>query len=265
MVFFTDTMPALGAPEYNSLEMRPEGEVNSVSVEWTAGKVTLKPYIGKSIYILQTSNGEITEEYNVKPEIKGGILTIPDVYKSGTGTVNQEFSIEISVPQGWMEKMETIEIKTDSADIKVRGFKTQVLKLTTISGEADVEKASSLKSTEITTDSGEIEVGDFESPSAVLKSTSGDIEYKSVTEEIKTESKSGEVEIENLNEFKLISVKTASGEVELKLAEGLSAVDFTSKSGSTDFAVSKDSKVKVETESGDLKVKLKKHKTDIER
>ncbi|GEM_PF-2989759 len=243
----------------NTVEFRPEGEIKSVKIDWSAGKVELKPYNGNTVYIVQKGKNGVPEKYHAKPEISEDTLIISDIYKNkGFNFFSEEYTLEVSVPQKWMDKFETVKITTVSGDIEVKDLKSKNLTLSSVSGEVEVKNVVSSGKAAVDTVSGAISTEKLTSPSVEIRSTSGNIESEVNSEKISVSSTSGNVTAENLQKFKNISAETVSGGIKLILAEGLESVNFSTVSGSSDFKVSKDSPVTVTTVSGSLSVELKK-------
>lgn len=115
--------------------------------------------------------------------------------------------IVISVPENYEYE---INLKTTSGDINLEEINNQNLNIKTISGDVSVQKAENAK---IETTSGDIEINEVNRLNA--KSVSGEIIIKFLKSKCNLKTTSGDIEIDNLELLDDSDITSISGDIEI--------------------------------------------------
>ena len=138
-----------------------------------------------------------------------GLEILRDFFGSPVDTVI------LAVPEG----IDDIRIETVSGDISAEDIKSQLLSLTTISGDCRLRRISN-EGTFINTKSGDISIHHAETNCCELKSLSGEMSCKDVSvKKLSAHNISGDVSCSHLI-LNTGLIKTISGEISVKLEPG---------------------------------------------
>lgn len=160
---------------------------------------------------------------DVKPFLHRGHLTITESEKielklpeSFRGQVYVEnFSGDIRLPGMW--DMQNFQVKTKSGDIALGCVRAEHLLLESVSGDIDIKQA--IGDTQIYSTSGDIylEKGNGRLHASTV---SGDINAGGMSAKTILESKSGDIEAEFLKITETVKIDSISGDVDIKITAG---------------------------------------------
>lgn len=156
--------------------------------------------------------------------------------------------IVISVPE---DNEYEINLKTTSGDINLEEINNQNLNIKTISGDVSVKKAENAK---IETTSGDIEINEVNRLNA--KSISGEIIIKFLKNKCNLKTTSGDIEIDNLELREDSNITSISGDIEIDKNLG-AYIKTETLSGEVNVENNDryaENELKIKTTSGDIEV-----------
>lgn len=159
-----------------------------------------------------------------------------------------ESKVVISLP----EKEYDLVINATSGDIESQVDLNNATIVTT-SGDIDFTKVNELV---LTVTSGDIEINEVNS--ITITSTSGDVEIGKVNNSLNIETTSGDIDIDNLTIMKDSNIKVKSGDVTINKTADNIYYNATATSGDVKITNNNrhaDYELKIDTKSGDIKVK----------
>lgn len=159
-----------------------------------------------------------------------------------------ESKVVISLP----EKEYDLVINATSGDIESQVDLNNATIVTT-SGDIDFTKVNELV---LTVTSGDIEINEVNS--ITITSTSGDVEIGKVNNSLNIETTSGDIDIDNLTIMKDSNIKVKSGDVTINKTTDNIYYNATATSGDVKITNNNrhaDYELKIDTKSGDIKVK----------
>lgn len=246
--------------------------INSLSVDWINGDVTVKPYDGDNFQITEFAQRELKENEKLKINTSAGTLTIK--YKeSGTVLRMPQKNLEVLVPRTLCETFnklsaesvsgavtvesinaETLSANSISGDIKISNSVSRMLDLDTTSGSITVEFVQTDNIT-INSISGEILVSDSMANTLSCDTTSGDVGVSGAFDSTRFNSISGEMSLDNSASGATANTDSTSGS--LRLSGSFSKVDTNTMSGSISItSKTVPDELTVDTTSGSIKIAL---------
>lgn len=234
-------------------------------------ELEIKQYSSKNLeekYLFKENNNEsqinIEEEFNRKfilaiftPNIRYEII-IPKKYQENIDINTISGDIEFT-QQNTNPIYKNFKLSSTSGDILLKeNFKTNNMTLKTVSGDIDTNNIDT-KELSITSTSGDITLEKIETKNSKIKTISGSIEIESITGKIKTNTVSGDVDINNLLVTNNSSITTTSGDIDIKMDKTSTCIINTKTvSGDVDSInnIGKDSNLFLElkTTSGDISI-----------
>lgn len=197
----------------------PASRIQSISVDWASGRITLEPGDGSDIKVTQTGN-DASRPMVLKQSGSTLIVEYCDSKKIRLGT-NLEKDLLITVPAGW--QCRELEIDAASTEIAVSDLTIE---------EVDVETAS-----------GSSTFTDCHVESLEMSSASGDLDFTGTLRKLKFDGASANAALQLYNAPESIRMDSMSGDLNLTLPEDCSftlSKDMLSGSFETDFEVDHD-------------------------
>ena len=236
----------------------PAGDVSSVQVNWSSGKVNVLSGTGTEIVFEEFSNRAISEEEALRWRMEGRTLIIDFAKRK---VVNCSKSLTLTLPEALRDEL---EIDVASAEVNVREIEAGSVNIDGASGKVWVEDTVTCRSLEIETASGDVHAaGSYDELD--LNSASGRLTFAGSIREGDVESSSGAVNLTLTENFRELDVETSSGEVTVSFPESVGFwLDYETASGEvkTDLPMTLQGKrwqmgtptgnLSVETSSGNL-------------
>ncbi len=216
----------------------PAAALTDVEVRTTGGDVTFGVSQDDNIYIVELASTELSEDKLARIQAQDDILTIEQGRKSSAGSVlfNYEMlssDFEIYLPQrAW----NAIRVTTKSGDVELEsGLEVANLELHTTSGDltvpeltcgacriettsGDVELSGSCMQADVSTVSGDMEVsGSFSKVD--LSAVSGDVTFCGSAPQLELSSTSGDLDLKLENLPDTLTMSTVSGDTRLYLPD----------------------------------------------
>ena len=269
-------------------EVSTEG-INSLNIDWVAGNVTVRPYEGAEIKIIEYAQRDLSDNETLRYSTSGGKLTIRFRESGLTGKMPQK-KLEVFIPRALCEDLHDFTIDSASGGIDVESIVATAIKVDSTSGsisavnitartfsanstsgsislnniQADNLKAdctsgsitvTSAKAVDMEIDSmsGRIRVSDSSAGKITVDTTSGSVNVSGAFDDAKLNSISGRIAIDNSAENSILDANTTSGSLDLTGA--FDRVDADSISGSIEIRSSIiPSSVKVDSTSGSITI-----------
>jgi hypothetical protein len=255
-------------------------DVGSLDIDWTAGVVTVTPYEGNVIELVEYAQRDLEENEKLVYSADGGTLSV-DYCEKQVRFLDPMPSkkLEVFVPADLATNLDDFILDGVSAEINVNNLKADYFHAKTVSGEGQLTGIEA-EELEISSTSGSMEVQKSDAPLTTVKTVSGSISVDEVTmkslklhtvsgemtftgsfEELTAESTSGEITITDLSVPKAFDIKSVSGEVKLTMP-AFDNFDLYSKTVSGDLhseipVISKEdsnSSYRIKTTSGDIEI-----------
>ena len=260
--------------------------VDSVSVDWVSGSVTLAAAETDQISIMETSAFELEEGLELRYTVKDGELIIHFCDEKRILINTPDKNLLVLLPVELAQELKTVQVQTVSAECYVSGMTMESLSVSTVSGDIHISESTSggvrmgstsgevfytgnLSRLYVSTTSGsvnaEIPEGDAE---IEIETTSGDIALCGDLASVDVDTTSGEVEIQCGAELRELDAETTSGDVTLLFPNEIGVtLEYETASGmfESELAVAKrgdehqigDGRAEcdVSTVSGDLRIK----------
>lgn len=234
-------------------------DINSLSVDWAAGRVEIIPWEEDVIQIAEVANKEeITEQEALRWRVdENGCLRIENGLNRKTVTVNPLTKyLQVLVPAELAAEWQTIHVSTSSAPVIITGMTAAKLDVSTASGEVTLTELTA-ETVSLSTASGDIVfAGDYDRLQA--GTASGDVRVESLGSPRETEVDTSSGRVEVIGDCGELSLDSASGDM---TATGVTArgVDVDTTSGKVVLELlSCPTELDVETTSGDVELTLPK-------
>lgn len=211
-------------------------EVHSLDISWAGDEVdvTIVPD-GNTIRIVEFSDKELAEEDRAELYQSGGTLQIKPKSKLINFSFNR-VNLLVEVPADVASKMREIEVNTASADVDIAAFECDNMKLSTASGDIELENAVVREKLTLSSVSGDIETEGTSSVELNISSTSGEISAERIeAKKVKLSTVSGEIEV--LGKYDEITANSTSGEIDLTAEKMVELADLSSVSGELTLAI----------------------------
>ena len=221
-------------------------KVNTVEINWSAGRVELKESEKAELSVIETTEG-LTQDQSMRWWMDGSTLRI-QYWKSGyVGSLtNKEKRLTVEIP-----KDISLNVKVTSGEIIAGDHQLKDLFFTATSGEI---KAGAVNAGEITVTatSGGIEAGPLRADKQIrLECTSGNIRIdNAMADTVTLKSTSGAISAGPID-AKAFTASNTSGNLKLEAVKAETA-KVNSTSGSMELGVYQCGKVDVNSTSGDI-------------
>lgn len=217
----------------------PIDDIDSISVDWSSGKIEIIPSEDKEIKVIEYADRELEQDKKMLCKVNGSTLVVDYDSRNGFFSIfNFDlFSkyVKIHVPKALLNEMKNIDIDSASADVYANDFSAEKLKASTASGNITLGSASA-QILEFDTASGDISINDFTCKDRIsANSASGNITISKFSVQNSTlETVSGEINLNDFNCEEKISVNSTSGGIKL-LNTSANTFDAGSVSGDIEF------------------------------
>ena len=239
-----ESIPRSRAGEFRYDYTIPSEGVTGIDVATSGGDVTFGVSQDENIYVVELPSTELREDQMAQIQVTDGILRIRQGHKSSAGSILFNYGMlnsnfEIYLPQrAW-----------------------NALRVTTASGDIDLEKGMEMASLTIQTTSGDLECPQIRCGSAVLETVSGDVDIsggdltlrlETMPRELNGTSVSGDTKLSLPDNdgfslrYKLVSADIRS---DFDLKTSLSA-----KSGTAVYLSGGDRNYSLQSVSGDIRI-----------
>lgn len=239
-----------GGPRETRQSLPTDG-VHSLELQWVSGRVELLPHTGAAIELTERASRAMTPEEQMDAQILDGTLVIRFCRSERTRALPSK-ELTVLLPAALAGALQTVSVKTVSAEGTLEQLNTQVLHWNTVSGDLEVRETQAAE-LELHAVSGDFELGgQFGKLSMV--STSGDAEVKcaAAVQSLRFESRSGDLELHCPVEE--LHVHTTSGDLSAELRQNR-RTEFRSTSGDATLH-GQSGELELHTISGDLDLQL---------
>jgi len=234
-------------------------EVSSISIDWTAGNISIKPHDGVDIKITEYAQRELRDDEKLRLGTSGDTLTIRFRESGSASGQMPQKRLEVLVPGALSENLRALSVNSVSGSIGAESLHATELKLNSTSGEIYISDVTVTQTIDIDSLSGRITVTSTVAGEMELDSTSGNITVtSSQTNRLKLKSLSGSISVSESTalvvDFDTTSgsitasgafdsgrVKSLSGRITVDNSAANAVLDANSTSGTLDLSGSYDS------------------------
>ena len=200
-------------------------DIDSLSIDWTAGAVYIRPNSGDEIQITEFAQRALRDGEALSLNTDGGTLTILFTEHMWLGLNNMPpKQLEILIPYALIENFEQVHVNTVSGRVMASGIHANDVVIGTTSGRIELSRISA-PVLHASTTSGRIELSAVQADEIHLHTVSGHIETTSTqTETLRTNTTSGRHELSG--SFGYINARSVSGRIEIastRVPESLTA------------------------------------------
>ena len=228
----------------------PSNDVKSLDADWVSGAITIVPYDGADIKLIEYAQRELQDNEKVSFEISGSTLKINYLEKQNwVLLVNKK--LEIFMPIDLCENINSLTVDSASADIRVDNIASSDINLESVSGAITLSNTITGR---LSSDSasGSVNFTTVSADNIRANTVSGDIRMTDcVAKTVKCDATSGTVRLSG--SFEEASINTISGNSILDNAYSNSSINADSTSGDIELSGSFHS-VDVDTMSGKITV-----------
>lgn len=210
------------------------GGINSIEINWTAGRAEIEPYSGDKIYFEESARRELEDQYKLAYEISGSTLKIKYINSLISWNVPSK-RLALKVPQELAQKLAGFTVDSTSADVAVTGLTAKKARLHTVSGDADATQCN-FTELRLESTSGDLQTENVTAEKAETSSTSGEISLYGKYTEVKSNTTSGDVQI-NAERLKVFSGGSVSGEIDVVSDAFPQKVDMSTTSGDVSLTI----------------------------
>ncbi|MBQ9777730.1 MAG: DUF4097 family beta strand repeat protein [Clostridia bacterium] len=230
-----------GAKYNNRGDAVVEVQVNSIHVDWIAGSVTVEPYAGDKVEIVETQGGAAVKvgDEQLRWYVSGGALHIRFDGKSNwfRWQTSLDKDLTVRVPD---RQLGELSVDAVSANVTLRDLSIERgVKVSGVSGAICISNLTQ-KSLKIHTVSGDIALDGGNADHLELEGVSARLSVKDfLCGTVKAESTSGNVALERVS-FDSLSLETVSGDVLVTLATIAREIELETVSGNVNLLVPAD-------------------------
>lgn len=221
----------------------PANGIETLNVNWVAGKITITPYDGNVIKFTEFAQRDLNEKEKLTYTNKNGKLEISYVTSSLTFNMLSK-NLELLVPEQLAHQLNQLNVNATSADLTLTDFEVNSLDVEETSGTSDI---SNIKATSVNMHSvsGTIKVTGLSASGLTLSTVSGELELLEVTTDtLKSGTTSGDQHLSGT--FKDIDAGSVSGDITISSSnnpdklycETISGDILMTIPGNTDLTVS---------------------------
>lgn len=228
--------------------------IRHVKINWISGYVNISSDdLIDSIEFSERAWRGLRPEEQMKVHCENDTLYITEF--EGTLLNAPRKTLELRLPQALASNLDSLELKTVSAQTYLDHLHMQTFRYYTVSGDLDQTESDSLSAVnaELRTTSGDIELsGSFQTLQAIT--TSGDVKLEGNAADVQIKTVSGDLDADLLHAESL-SMATTSGDADLR--GGWASLVFKAISGDLTAELSQaPTHLQVETTSGDAELEL---------
>lgn len=215
---------------YSSGDAEFTDKIESIEVDWVSGSVSVVSHPGNTVVLSEKAEGSIPEDLHVHWWLEGITLHVRFAESGASLRIIDAWrkNLTLAVPEDLA--LEDITIRTASAGIDAGGLTAETLRVTTTSGDMNIDCAA--EDIELNGVSGSIQLNQRDNSDEIrIDTTSGDIHTNlSHAETVNIASVSGRITVKGTSTDAL-SAKTTSGDVSCALEAVPPECDFHSVSG----------------------------------
>ena len=245
------------AEKYSVGEAEITEKIENIDLDWPSGGVKLVSHSGDALLLTEKAKRELPEELRVHWWVEGTTLHVkfaaPGAHLTGVDTGHKELTL--TVPESL--NLKDVSIRAASAEIDARGLASEVIAISTASGDVDLDcDANTIK---LNSASGSIQLTQKDKAAAVSVNTvSGKISARlNQADKADFESTSGRIGV-TAESIDALRVEAVSGAVTCELAAAPSECTVQTVSGRVNLALPEDSDftAKIRTTSGNFDAEL---------
>ena len=226
-------------------------DLDSISVDWVSGEITVKPHDGNEIQISEYAQRELRNDEKLTFETSGGTLTIKYRENGYSGNMPSK-KLEVLIPRLLCEEMNTFTVDSSSGRVNVSGLNADTVKIHTMSGNIDISKIIS-GALEANSSSGSITAASVVSNDVKINSMSGPVRISGSTAgTINCDTSSGSINVSGA--YDSVTFNSLSGRITLDDSASHSVVTTGSSSGSQEITGSFD-RVDIKSLSGSVTIR----------
>lgn len=217
--------------------------VYSLDIDWTAGRLTIKPHDGDEIQITEFSRRELRDEERKSVSIENNTLNID--FRAGRvfGNVQQK-NLELLIPRELAAQFDAVSVNSTSGRVNVNGITADTLEINSISGRIELRNIET-QTLRANATSGRIELVAVNANAMNLRSISGRIELLSgQVQHLDTHTTSGRQYLNGI--FDNATVRSISGRVEFRSEVVPDSLDVNATSGRIAVIVPSDEPISVQ-------------------
>lgn len=190
--------------------------IDSIDLDWIAGGITVTPYNGTEIKLVEYAQRDLKEDEVLFYEVIGSKLMV-EFYDKDTGVhlLMPPKKLEVMVPEELAGNLKEFIVDNVSSEVSISNLTAHSFCLDSVSGKVEISDIQTdvmkLEST-----SGKILFEDSGASESTLKSISGTVTLSNVTstDQLSINTTSGEINLETVKTQDL-SLDTISGSVEV--------------------------------------------------
>lgn len=196
----------------------PDDDITSLSVNWTAGRVTVRPHNGTDIQISEFSQRELRDGERMSLSVSGGTITVnfteARVLRNMPGK-----HLEVFIPHTLAANLDDVNITTVSGRIELSEITAQTILARSTSGrvEARDTHANELEARSV---SGRVEVSDSSADILNINSTSGRLYMSGEFGNVTARSVSGRIGFISAVIPSSLNASTTSGRISVTVPAG---------------------------------------------
>ena len=207
--------------------------LDSINIDWVAGRIDVNPYDGNEILISEYAQRQLRDEEKLLLNTSGSSLTVKFRENGNIGFIPQK-RLEVLIPRSLCESLKRFTLDSTSGSVHVDYINADTFRVNSISGS--IELASVRAGTfETESTSGSITLKDIHPETMNIKSISGSIRVsESDAASLDVETTSGSINV--TGSFGSAKLHSISGRQTLDNGAALSALVAESTSGSLNFS-----------------------------
>ena len=213
-----------GAFEEQGRYKVPIEGIDSMSIHWTAGAVTISPHAGDEIQITEFSQRRLRDNQRLQINTSDGTVRIDFTAHQNILRRMPSKQLEVQVPYALIEHFDDFSVETVSGRIELRGLAAQSIRANTTSGRIEMFDVNADTLSARTT-SGRIAISDTSADTLNVRTVSGRIDlFNTQAYHLDTHTTSGRHELSG--GFDHITARSVSGRIEIistRIPAGISA------------------------------------------
>lgn len=191
----------------------PADNIDSLDVDWTAGRVYIGVHNGTNIEVSEFARRNLRDGDQMVVSTDGGTLTIEFAERRVVRGNMPTKQLEILIPQSMAENFADFRINTVSGRVEVINISSDSFAVSTTSGRVELRNITA-QTLHASTTSGRIELSTVEADSIVLRTVSGRIEaFNTEAVSLQTQTTSGRHELSG--SFGEVNARSTSGRIEI--------------------------------------------------
>ncbi|MBE6984960.1 MAG: DUF4097 domain-containing protein [Ruminococcaceae bacterium] len=209
------------------------GEVKSLDISWTSGKLIVKAYDGDQIVLTET--GATTENQKMRYRLQNGVLTVH--YQASGVNISTPFSktLEIQIPRAQAEVLKNGEIELAGADAEMNGLGVEALEIETASGNV-VASNCAFAFLEADTASGDCTFTSCAIASMEMSAASGNTKIDGTLDSLEFDAASGNLTLQSAQAPSSLEAETASGDITITIpADSQFRCEYETASGDVEI------------------------------